>query len=534
MDLAPGLASRLAAFICGRVPKRQALQTIVLDLGLDRIPEEPRHGDIASALWMADVLSRAELHKWLSGLFAHRKLAAFQSVLSADLGADYQDILSFHRLCLVHHRGEVDAYADQEVVTLFEAARDDPLLKGPIVNAVLRHLVLTENVKALLDILSQLSPEQAKRMTRATWQGVARLLLKRGKKTEAQALLSQHLKEIGPEEKLYFLEVLREIEPSIIGTSFARDLTNWRDVLDALVAMLRDGDPERLAEFQTNLEVPLRSIPPDRDLLDIRLNPAERVRLQSLVVDALRTKRPLSMIRLGDGEAYAFEAPQDISSAPAGIFDQDNKVRELHWWGTHPSEQARAAIRRGVLEATRSADVLGIPSVYRLVRDCAGVAKLGTNRQVRGLMVVLRALGPQVPLDNQVFTEERAHQVILDEPFLKALCGEASSVVVVTCWKEEDIRGQFLESAQFVVIPPHAKLHNDDVGVQEPLFAVYQGIDEAVRRASSPGALVLVGGGLIGKIFVDTARRNGAVALDIGSMLDYLAGRKTRNIADIV
>jgi hypothetical protein len=72
-----------------------------------------------------------------------------------------------------------------------------------------------------------------------------------------------------------------------------------------------------------------------------------------------------------------------------------------------------------------------------------------------------------------------------------------------------------------------------DAGVR-PLFETYTETIENIRALSAPGVLCLVGGGLIGKIFIDAAKQEGAVALDVGSVMDYFAGRATRNIADMM
>jgi hypothetical protein len=44
------------------------------------------------------------------------------------------------------------------------------------------------------------------------------------------------------------------------------------------------------------------------------------------------------------------------------------------------------------------------------------------------------------------------------------------------------------------------------------------------------GKLVLVGAGLFGKVYCHTARQHGAVAIDLGSAFDILAGLNTRPI----
>ena len=51
---------------------------------------------------------------------------------------------------------------------------------------------------------------------------------------------------------------------------------------------------------------------------------------------------------------------------------------------------------------------------------------------------------------------------------------------------------------------------------------------DKIRMNTEPGDLVLVGAGLLGKTYVAAAKANGAVALDIGSVIDGWAGIMSR------
>jgi hypothetical protein len=126
----------------------------------------------------------------------------------------------------------------------------------------------------------------------------------------------------------------------------------------------------------------------------------------------------------------------------------------------------------------------------------------------------------------QRFTEERCHRIRggLDEPFLIELATMARSVVLVSCWP--DLRSKFSLAllVEDIQVPSHAK----------DFFENYPEIIERIRKVSRPGTIVFVGAGIIAKILVDEARRLGAVALDVGSLMDYMVGRKTRTIADLI
>ncbi len=50
--------------------------------------------------------------------------------------------------------------------------------------------------------------------------------------------------------------------------------------------------------------------------------------------------------------------------------------------------------------------------------------------------------------------------------------------------------------------------------------------------ARAPGLVVLVGAGLLGKLYCARVKALGGIALDVGSMLDVWAGLKTRDNQD--
>lgn len=84
---------------------------------------------------------------------------------------------------------------------------------------------------------------------------------------------------------------------------------------------------------------------------------------------------------------------------------------------------------------------------------------------------------------------------------------------------------------------PHTKVcdavHNE-LKSQRPIFENYLEIAHHVEDMACPGVLVLVVAGFAGKVFLEYARKSGAVALDIGAMADYFANYKTRTVCDLV
>jgi len=284
-----------------------------------------------------------------------------------------------------------------------------------------------------------------------------------------------------------------------------------------------DGDHRNFERF---IIQPLGTLTKDeRNLMDIRFSPQQRSTLQQIIKSSVVDESPLSLLRLGDGEAYPYPAPHVEGIEPA-VFEKDNTNFELSrtHWGIRPPDSAREDVITRFRQAVARCDVLGFPAVYRIIRNMTRPhSRYGERRNQRSFIRILSALGNAIPLGQKVFTEERCHRIrgAIDEPFLIELATLARSTVLVSSWPE--IRSKFPRSSLVIPVPSSGK----------ELFKSYPGIIERVREASGPGTIVFVGAGFIGKILADEARQAGAVALDVGSLMDYMVGHKTRTIADL-
>jgi hypothetical protein len=272
------------------------------------------------------------------------------------------------------------------------------------------------------------------------------------------------------------------------------------------------------AEFKTDIKPVYERLKPSIRFMDVRSRAEERDLFQRLVMDALQRKKPLSMIRLSDGEGYAFADSHEYFS----LDDQLN--RERHWWGIELDQPLRFSITSRIRRAVDQADVLGIPSIHRFVRDVHEKStSFKANVQGRGLLQVLHYFSEKET--TALFGDEkmniplfRSHDAVRDLLIASDKCVLVSSAN--TSQLPDWMRG--LTNMDHVTIPTHFRTsRNEKYHVSDqPLPLVYESIDEEVRRKTSPGTLVLVAGGIVGKIFIGTAKEAGGVALDLGSVMD--------------
>lgn len=261
---------------------------------------------------------------------------------------------------------------------------------------------------------------------------------------------------------------------------------------------------------------------------------SDQIALESFLADIeahLRDKKPYSLIRLGDGESYAWK--DKISAEHAAR-------REQVWWGTSLEPDLRARIGDAMLGAISNANRLGIPSLFRFTRDThPGLGSYTSHVSIAGLIHVLDGL-LELPEAPRLYTEERIHQLCFDLSSIARLSAQAGKVVIVSSLTEATIETKLRVHIgevplEVIEVPTHTKTLGNDMFVQasQALPFVYESINEQVRAASGPGVLVLLASGSIGKIFCASAQEQGSVALDVGAMIDYWVGLKTRSVADL-
>lgn len=383
-------------------------------------------------------------------------------------------------------------------------------------------------------IIEKLSSQTILCLNKRTIMGLYRLFCSAGRSNVVEHIIRIYLSR--PEHAhrtLYFLEPLVEFDRMGVlrDTRLLEFVSVYRPpssakVLQTLSDSYRPTDEADLNNFDRFVLTPLRALSDDpKNLMDIRFSSEQRTALQTKIRSSLAEGRPLSLLRLGDGEACPFPAPE-LQGIDSDLFKKDDTEFEERKWQLSPApEKAQEALKTSFLLAVSRCDILGIPSVYRIIRNLTPPGcPYGTRRNQRAFMRILASLGNHIPTAETVFTEERCHRIIgaIDEPFLLELAEKARSLVLVSSKRE--IQLKFPVKQTYLPVPDWPP----------QLFKTYTDVVQSIVELSGPGTLVLIGAGLPAKIMADAARQAGAVALDVGSLMDYMVGLKTRTIADLV
>lgn len=257
-------------------------------------------------------------------------------------------------------------------------------------------------------------------------------------------------------------------------------------------------------------------------LMEVFWNEAQRKEFYRIVAASIQQRKPFSFIRLSDGEGWLFPTCQGPFTC------QDEINREKHWWGGSPSANNKARVRADALAAVASADILGIPSIYRILQ-CIGPKSrtLQENVTYRGLLQVLSAIH-ELEVSVNSFTEEKANVPLFrDLAEVRRWTDVAERTVIVSSVKPDVLRvifgPAFNESRfEFVEIPTHFRTRSNPRYCRANFMLPerYSELQSVVAGKVGPGALLLNASGVAGKGLNRVAKSAGAVAIDVGGAVD--------------
>ena len=248
----------------------------------------------------------------------------------------------------------------------------------------------------------------------------------------------------------------------------------------------------------------------------------QRMTFFQYVDRALARRQPFSFVRLSDGEGWIFAD----GSGPFTVEDERN--RERHWWGRSPSATDKATVRAAALAAVSSANILGIPSIYRILQSVGSRSKtLQSNVTQRGLLQVLSALH-DLGCRAFGFSDEKANIALFENArVISKWIERAENTVFVSSVEPvclEPIFGSALNLArvEFVEIPTHFRTRSNPRYSSQYLILPekYRELESFVAEKVKPGSLLLNASGVAGKGFNAIAQSNGAVAIDLGGAID--------------
>jgi hypothetical protein len=264
------------------------------------------------------------------------------------------------------------------------------------------------------------------------------------------------------------------------------------------------------------------------------------------IIDAAEAKRPLSLIRLGDGEGNFLPYRSELEA-----FHLSDRVETQYtWWGEDaPAPSDVESLQQLLWQAIRSADIVGIPDLGRVCRTMLnypirasydGGRNADGGRSARGLLASIEAAtsgNSTISSTAAVLTSCHVHQSLSFWGLWDLLFARFGTMSLISCHANlpkvlVDRYGVDIERAY--LIPPERKYAGAFDQTHDGRH--YPDVFEELRIKLScvkPGQVFLVGAGMLGKIYCTWVKQAGGIAIDIGSAADFWCGHQTRGLADI-
>ncbi|HYD70453.1 hypothetical protein [Azospirillum sp.] len=236
---------------------------------------------------------------------------------------------------------------------------------------------------------------------------------------------------------------------------------------------------------------------------------------------AMAERAPFSVIRLGDGEGRIMGFPHDVPRPlVADIW--------YTWFGyTDFTDDRVASVRLMLKEACRHADLIGIPHAEPDAASDFG--------RVAALLHRDGFAEPATPVCHAGF-----HIWFQAKDWYRDLFAGLPRVGIIG---PRDLTAAFpalygVPEVEWLPVPPEMRFSDLPEGEKAGLvradahlaqrFPALMEREIPALLARHPGLVVLVGAGILGKLYCRRIKDLGGVAVDVGSMMDVWAGLKTR------
>jgi GT-D fold-like domain len=247
------------------------------------------------------------------------------------------------------------------------------------------------------------------------------------------------------------------------------------------------------------------------------------------IESALRQKISLSILRVGNAEGNALSITKESISPPQL---QTFYAQFMTQNGIEVPVQDAVSFCQEVRSALMSADVIGFRSFRFDERKAIEDAIRRDHAYVAlGFLYAREFLQNGFSgryLHGKIITSAWIHLDIL--PYFDRILDGSESIIVITGRSElENGFSSRLGSRlkDFILVPVQGSVPSSPACSH--FYEAFPEVRERLRQ-DLRGTLVLVGAGLFGKVYCHCAKMNGAVAVDLGSAFDVIAGLETRPI----
>jgi len=226
--------------------------------------------------------------------------------------------------------------------------------------------------------------------------------------------------------------------------------------------------------------------------------------------NAIASKVPFSLIRVNHcenriiGQGYSFS------------IDEANIAYDIQF-GTRLDRFETHNISSDIKKAIIGCDVIGVPTYKKYSSNKLHILEMSSYRHLYNLGIY----------NTQKLCHVNIHYTIGVDPRYKDLFSSCSELIAITCRDISNLEKSIGRNITRILIPGEDKFSQESVK-EEHYPLVFQKVRKILEEMIRPGVVVLVGAGLLGKIYCGWIKEFGGIALDVGSLMDAIANQNTR------
>lgn len=488
---------------------------------------DPKGIDLLHGAAEAGALSERALHMLLHHHFMRREYDEMNALI-ADESLGHETLRSYHRHALAKYMLLPEGKF-APTLAAWRAADPGSLTRIAFQHLLLIHAAQEEAFDWIMSWVEAATDRDIAGIPPRTLFAIVGTLNLADRRDDSRLILDRALPHLSAATRLSLLLPARDA----LGPDHEPDLRTQNDVLDRLTQVRHDalhGAPDPVWDWLLDA-FPRVTERASVDLMGMREDPDQMARFGEVIDGAIRERRPFSYLRLCDGESFLMDVPEGTGIPEMALRD-DAAHRMRNWWGeVLPPREARAIAER-VWEAFRDCDAMGVCTIHRFVRDAIVGQPYGENINDRSMVQLFHAMDTIMRLDGKIALDERANQKMFTAERIQEICAMAERVVFVGCWTKEQLRIPAEVETTWVLVRPRDNMSLDMPEGTRSILRDYDEIAGIVRDASGPGTVLLLAAGYASKGLCKVARDAGAVALDVGSAADRIAGAHTRALVD--
>lgn len=224
------------------------------------------------------------------------------------------------------------------------------------------------------------------------------------------------------------------------------------------------------------------------------------------VINILREDKPCSLIRCGDGEKIVLDGFDNYVNYNAIL------KRQL---GYSPTIEDAENIRLNLIRAINQCDILGVPKHKNL--DKMSAHWRNVEETIDRICEHVTKQRCSLDIHYDILEHDEYHSLLNHKPLAYIGC--------------RDLVAGFMkryrtQRVDWYEVAPEAKFTTYDGPPHYP--DQYNKVEKWMDFINPKGRILLVGAGIVGKIYCNWWRDRGGVAMDVGSVMDEWAGRVTR------